>query len=73
MTCSVAEGIIRDIGLGGLGIAGKTLTWIEHFLRERSVLGPLLFICYTHDLPDLFHTDIKIFADNTKLFADVSL
>ena len=39
---------------------------------QGSVLGPLLFVCYINDLPDVIHTTVKIFADDTKVFADVS-
>ena len=35
------------------------------------VLGPLLFILYVNDIPDLVQCNIKMFADDTKLFTPV--
>ena len=38
---------------------------------QGSVLGPLLFLVYVNDLPDVVHCDVKLFADDTKLFTKV--
>ena len=38
---------------------------------QGSVLGPLLFLVYVNDLPDIVQCDIKLFADDTKLFTKV--
>ena len=35
------------------------------------MLGPLLFLVYVNDLPDIVQCDIKLFADDTKLFTKV--
>ena len=74
-----------------LGITGKTLKWIKHFLKDRtqcvkinnttsenkpvtsgipqgSVLGPVLFIIYINDIPNAVSSNIRIFADDTKIF-----
>ena len=40
-------------------------------VRQGSVLGPLLFILYVNDIPDLVHCNIKMFADDIKLFTPV--
>ena len=38
---------------------------------QGSVLGPLLFLVYVNDLPGVVQSDVKLFADDTKLFTGV--
>ena len=38
---------------------------------QGSVLGPLLFLIYIHDLPNGINPLCKIFADNTSLISKV--
>ena len=37
---------------------------------QGSVLGPLLFILYVNDIPDLVNSKVKMFADDIKIYTD---
>ena len=52
---------------------GKSSKWdnISAGVPQGSVLGPLLFLVYINDLVDNVDSDVKIFADDTSLFAAV--
>ena len=38
---------------------------------QRMVLGPLLFLLYVNNLPDLVSSAVKMFADDTKPYRSV--
>ena len=38
---------------------------------QGSVLGPLLFLVYINDIPDIVNSSIKIFADDTKVYRSI--
>jgi hypothetical protein len=40
-------------------------------IPQGSVLGPMLFVCYINDLPDVVHTMIQMFADDAKVFKEI--
>ena len=42
---------------------------VKSGIPQGSVLGPILFISYVNDLPSCVKSDIKLFADDTKLYA----
>jgi hypothetical protein len=40
-------------------------------IPQGSVLGPVLFICFVNDMPDVVHGLIRMFADDTEIFSNV--
>ena len=53
---------------------GQSSSWTEvtSGIPQGSVLGPILFAIYINDLPDALENMIKLFADDTKVFASVN-
>ena len=42
---------------------------VKSGIPQGAVLGPVLFVIYVNDLPDSVKSDIKLLADDTKLYA----
>ena len=54
-----------------VSIKGSSSTWkpVDSGVPQGSVLGPIFFIMYVNDIPDIVKSNVWIFADDTKLFA----
>jgi len=56
-----------------LQVNGSFSSWIKGLsgVPQGSVLGPLLFLIYVHDLPDWVRNSIVIFVDDTKIWTKI--
>ena len=52
---------------------GATSDWcsVSSGVPQGSVLGPLLFLIYVNDLPDKLKSNIKLYADDAKLYREI--
>ena len=39
---------------------------------QGSILGPVLFVIFIYDMPEITHSGIQIFADDAKIFKQVN-
>ena len=53
-----------------VSVGGHSSKWhnVSSGIPQGSVLGPLLFIIFINDLPDVVDSTVYLFADDTKIF-----
>ena len=54
-------------------VNGCSSDWVgvQSGVPQGSVLGPLLFILYVNDIPDLILSNMRMFADDTKIYFSI--
>ena len=54
-------------------VRGEYSEWVDvtSGIPQGSVLGPILFLIYVNDIPEMVNCSIKMFADDTTLFRTV--
>ena len=55
-------------------VNGSNSSWspVTSGIPQGSVLGPMLFVCYINDMPDVVDSPIHMFADDTKIFRQMT-
>ena len=55
-------------------VNGRKSKWfsVDSGVPQGSALGPLLFILYVNDIPDLVDSKIKMLADDIKIYTQVT-
>ena len=50
----------------------RLLVNVTSGIPQGSVLGPMIFVCYINDMPDEVDSPIHMFADDTKIFRQMT-
>ena len=55
-------------------VNGRASSWapVTSGIPQGSILGPILFVLFINDLPDCVSSDSLLFADDTKIFSEIT-
>ena len=53
------------------GVSSTTAS-VDSGVPQGTVLGPLLFLCHINDLPDVVHSQVRLFADDCLLYREIN-
>ena len=55
-------------------INGSKSSWspVMSGIPQGSVLGPILFVCYVNDMPEVVDSPVHMFADDTKIYIQIT-
>ena len=55
-------------------VNGRYSSWtqVTSGVPQGSVIGPLLFLIYVNDLPEWIQSEMRMFADDTKVWKKVT-
>ena len=55
-------------------VNGSKTSWspVTNGIPQRSVLGPILFVCYTNDMPEVADSPVHMFANDTKIYRQIT-
>ena len=45
--------------------------YVESWVPQVTVLGPLMFLCHINDLPDCVKSQVRLFADNCLIYRHI--
>ena len=57
-----------------VAIRGMYSNWsaMTSGVPQGTILGPILFLIYINDIPNIVKSSVKLFADNTKIYHELS-